>query len=254
MASSLSSVINSAVLSPKEKARVEARDLDALQDALGYHFKDGGLLEEALCHSSFANEHGLPINNERLEFLGDSVLGFVIARALYHTYPDAPEGELTRIRAELVCGASLTKKAEALGVPALLLHGNSMKDGALPSSICEDAMEALLGAVCLDGGITAAERVIRGMFLREAGTRAAVLDPKSQLQIWLQAREFPLPHYELASVTGPSHAPIFEAKARANGLERTASGSTRKGAESAAAALLLEALQAEEPVQQEEPE
>ena len=247
MASLLSSVINSTVLSPQEKARIESRDLDALQDALGYHFKDRGLLEEALCHSSFANEHGLSFNNERLEFLGDSVLGFVMAHALYRTYPDAPEGELTRMRAELVCGASLTRKAEGLGVPGLLLHGNSMKDEALPSSICEDAMEALLGAVFLDGGTTAAEQVIRRMFLREVETRATVLDPKSQLQIWLQAHEFPLPHYELAGVTGPSHAPVFEARVRANGLERTASGSTRKGAESAAAALLLKALKEEEP-------
>ena len=247
MASLLSSVINSAALSPQEKARIELRDLDALQEALGYHFKDRGLLEEALCHSSFANEHGLSFNNERLEFLGDSVLGFVMAHALYRTYPDAPEGELTRMRAELVCGASLTRKAKALGVPGLLLHGNSMKDGALPSSICEDAMEALLGAVFLDGGVSAAEQVIRRMFLREVETRATILDPKSQLQIWLQGHESPLPHYELVSVTGPSHAPVFEARVRANGIEFTAAGSTRKGAESAAAALLLKALKEEKP-------
>lgn len=246
MASSPSSVINSAVLSPQEKARVEARDLDALQDALGYHFNDRGLLEEALCHSSFANEHGLSINNERLEFLGDSVLGFAVARALYQMYPEAPEGELTRMRAELVCGASLTRKAKDLGIPGLLLHGNSIKDGALPSSICEDAMEALLGAVFLDGGVSAAERVIHGLLLHEAEDRAIVLDPKSQLQIWLQARELPLPHYELTGVTGPSHAPVFQVRVRANGAQYTASGSTRKGAESAAAALLLEALRKEE--------
>ncbi|MCR5346586.1 MAG: ribonuclease III [Fretibacterium sp.] len=219
--------------------------MDAFQDVLGYHFNDRGLLEEALCHSSFANEHGLSVNNERLEFLGDSVLGFIIASTLYKTYPDAPEGELTRMRAELVCGASLTRKAKILGVPGLLLHGNSMRDGALPSSICEDAMEALLGAVFLDGGVSAAEQVIRGMFLRDVETHAAVLDPKSKLQIWLQARELPLPRYELAGVKGPSHAPVFEARVRANGFERTATGSTRKGAESAAASLLLEFLRKE---------
>ncbi|MBR1672469.1 MAG: ribonuclease III [Fretibacterium sp.] len=242
MASSLSSVISNAILSPQERARVEARDLDTLQDKLGYRFKDRGLLEEALCHSSFANEHGLPLNNERLEFLGDSILGFIVARALYRMYPEAPEGELTRMRAELVCGASLCRRAEALGVPGLLLHGNSMKDGALPSSICADAVEALLGAICLDSGVSAAEAVIRGLFLQEAEERAAVLDPKSRLQIWLQAHEFPLPHYELLSVRGPSHAPVFQVTVRANGLERAADGPTRKGAESAAAALLLDAL------------
>ncbi|MCR4818705.1 MAG: ribonuclease III [Fretibacterium sp.] len=246
MASSLSSAISSAILSVQERAHVEARDLDALQDTLGYKFNDRGLLEEALCHSSFANEHGLSINNERLEFLGDSVLGFIVARALYQMYPEAPEGELTRMRAELVCGASLTRKADVLGIPGLILHGNSMKDGALPSSICEDAVEALLGAVCLDGGVSAAEQVIHRLILHETEIRAAVLDPKSQLQIWLQAHELPLPRYELAGVTGPSHAPVFQVRVRANGVEHTASGATRKGAESAAASLLLEALRKEE--------
>ncbi|MBQ9564870.1 MAG: ribonuclease III [Synergistaceae bacterium] len=235
----------SAVLDPKERARIAGRNLNALEEALGYSFKDRGRLEEALCHSSFSHEHGLYFNNERLEFLGDSVLGFAVARALYRMYPDATEGELTRMRAELVKGASLARRGEALGIPALILHGNSMK-GDLPQSLCEDAVEAVLGAVCLDGGFSAAERVVKRLFLREAEEQAAVLDPKSQLQIWLQARECPLPHYELVSVTGPSHAPEFTALVRVNGVDRTATGTTRRGAESAAAALLLEALKSGE--------
>ena len=235
----------SGVSDPKERARIAGRDLNALEDALGYAFNDRGLLEEALCHSSFSHEHGLYFNNERLEFLGDSVLGFIVARALYRMYPDATEGELTRMRAELVRGVSLARRGEALGLPSLILHGNSMK-GDLPQSLCEDAVEAILGAICLDGGLTAAERVVKRLFLREAEEQAVVLDPKSQLQIWLQARECPLPRYELVSVTGPSHAPEFTALARVNGVERTAAGTTRRGAESAAAALLLKALKSGE--------
>ena len=236
--------IYNAITSPQERARIAGRDLNALEEALGYQFDDRGLLEEALCHSSFAHEHGLYFNNERLEFLGDSVLSFVVARALYRMYPDATEGELTRMRAELVRGVSLTRRGEALGVPALILHGNSMK--AVPPSLCEDAMEAILGAICLDGGLGAAERVVKRLFLREAEERAAtVLDPKSRLQIWLQAREIPLPRYELVNVTGPSHAPEFTVRARVNGVECTANGTTRRGAESAAAERLVETLQAD---------
>ena len=237
--------IFNAVLNPQDRAKIARRDLGALEDALGYSFNDRGLLEEALCHSSFSNEHGLYFNNERLEFLGDSVLGFIVARALYRMYPDATEGELTRMRAEIVRGTSLTKKGEALGLSELILHGNSMK-GNLPPSLCENAIEAILGAICLDGGLNAAERVIKRLFLQESEEQAVELDPKSQLQIWLQARENPLPRYELLSVTGPSHAPEFTASARVNGVERTASGSTRRGAESAAAALLLRALKSGE--------
>lgn len=242
-------ILSTAILSPQEKAQIEGRDLDSLQEALGYRFKDAGLLDEALCHASFSNEHGLRASNERLEFLGDSALGFAVARALYRMYPEATEGQLTRMRSDLVCGASLTRLARELGVPELLLHGRSMRDGSLPASICEDAMEAILGAVCLDGGIEAAERVVDRLFLREVCTRTAALDPKSQLQIWLQAGGFPLPRYELLSVSGPSHAPVFRVRVWVQGAEYAASGGSRKGAESAAAAAALKDLREREPLE-----
>ena len=232
-----------AALSEQERARVEGRDLAALQSALGYSFRDEGLLEEALCHASFANEHGLAVSNERLEFLGDSVLGFVVARALYRLYPEAREGDLTQKRAELVCGRSLLDRARELNLPSLILHGHSVRDEALPASMCEDAVEALLGAVCLDGGVQAAEGVIGRLFLQEAEVRAETdVSPKSRLQTWLQARRIPLPTYEVVSVTGPSHAPSFRVRLRVNGVEHIACGSTRKGAESDAAERVLEDL------------
>lgn len=232
------------ILGERDRARLAARDLDALQDALGYRFDDRGLLEEALCHSSFSHEHGLAVSNERLEFLGDSVLGFIVARALYGMYPEAPEGELTRMRSELVREGALYRQALALRIPDVLLHGHSMKDGAIPQSVCADAVEALLGAVCLDGGIEAAERVVERLFLADAEFGTRRLDPKSQLQIWLQARDMPLPHYELLSVRGPSHAPVFRVRARVGGVEYLAEGSTRRGAESAVAEQALAGVRA----------
>lgn len=235
-----------ASLSPRERARLDGRELDALQDALGYHFDDEGLLDEALCHSSFSNEHGMSMSNERLEFLGDSVLGFAVARALFRTCPGATEGELTRKRAELVCGTSLARLATRLRVPELLLCGRSIRAGAVPASLCEDAIEALFGAICLDGGIEAAASVVERLLLRELEAQSVTIDPKSRLQMWLQARGLPLPRYELISVTGPSHAPSFDVRIRAQGVEHVASGSSRKEAEHAAAGMALEALVASE--------
>ena len=226
----------------RKKARIDERDMDALEDDLGYYFDDRLLLEEALCHSSFANEHGLYYSNERLEFLGDSILSFVTARSLYRMYPDANEGELTRMRAELVKEDSLYRKAEALRIPYLLLHGHGIKSGALPKSICADAVEAILGAICIDGGVAAAERVIRKLFLNDAEEQEAKPDPKSELQMWLQARGMPLPNYELLNVTGPSHAPLFEVRLYMNGFEHITTGKTRKGAEAEAARLILHDL------------
>ena len=120
----------------KRKQRLDEHEINFLEEGLGYTFDDKMLLEEALCHSSFAKEYGLPYNNERLEFMGDSVLSFITARTLFKMYPDANEGELTRMRAELVKSDSLFKKAEALRIPYLLLHGHAMKTGALPKSVC----------------------------------------------------------------------------------------------------------------------
>ena len=230
----------------KKKASIDERDYNKLEETLGYKFNDRYKLEEALTHSSFSHEHGLFYNNERLEFFGDSVLGFVIARSLYKMYPDSGEGELTRMRAELVKSDSLYKKAEILNVPYMLLHGHSMRSENLPRSICADAVESIIGAVCLDGGITSAERVIKKLFLSDLDEQEAKADPKSRLQMWLQKRNLPLPAYELIRVTGPSHNPLFEVRLMINGFEHSASDKTRKGAESKVAELILKDLKAQE--------
>ncbi|MBR0257677.1 MAG: ribonuclease III [Synergistaceae bacterium] len=226
----------------RSRARIDERDIKVFEDSLGYKFDDKLILEEALCHSSFANEYGLFYSNERLEFLGDSILDFITARALYRMYPDANEGELTKMRSELVKADSLYRKAEALRIPYLLLHGHALKTDSLPKSICADAMEAVLGAVCIDGGVAAAERVIKKWFLSDSEEQFAERDPKTNLQLWLQAKKMPLPNYELLSVEGPSHAPTFTVRLCMNGFEHTESDRTRKGAEAKVASLILQDL------------
>ena len=228
----------------KSKARLDPHEIAFLEEGIGYTFSDKSILEEALCHSSFSREYGLSYNNERLEFFGDSVLEFIVSRSLFKMYPDANEGELTRMRAELVKADSLYVKAQALRLPYLVLHGHTMRTGNLPKSVTADALEAVLGAVCLDGGMGAAERVIKKLFLSDAQEQMADADPKLKLQMWLQARAMPLPKYELVNVTGPSHSPTFTARLYLSGFEHTASGSTRRGAEAKVAELILNDLRA----------
>ncbi|MBQ7155156.1 MAG: ribonuclease III [Synergistaceae bacterium] len=227
----------------KEKARIDPHVVAFLEDGIGYTFDNKQLLEEALCHSSFSKEYGLSYNNERLEFFGDSVLEFIVSRSLFKTYPDANEGELTQMRAELVKSDSLYVKADALRLPYIILHGHTMKTGALPKSVTADALEAVLGAVCLDGGMGAAERVIKKLFLNDTEEQAiAGAEPKLRLQMWLQKRGMPLPKYELLRVTGPSHDPTFTVKLYIAGFEHTAADKSRKGAEKQVAELVYNDL------------
>lgn len=231
-------------LGPRRKVAVfDEKALKELEENLGYEFEDRYLLEEALTHSSFSRENGLFHNNERLEFLGDSILSFVTARALYRMYPEANEGELTKMRAELVKSESLYKRAEILNIPYLLLHGRSIK-GDLPHSMCADAVESVLGAVVLDGGVSAADRIIKKFFLQNLEEQEAEHDPKTSLQLWLQARHMPLPNYELLKVEGPSHAPEFTVRLYMNGFEHIESDRTRRGAEYKVATLVLDDLKA----------
>ena len=228
----------------QNKLRLDPHEIAFLEDGIGYTFSDKAILEEALCHSSFAHEYGLHYNNERLEFFGDSVLEFIVSRSLFRMYPDANEGELTRMRAELVKADSLAAKADALRIPYIVLHGHTMKDGALPKSVTANALEAVLGAVCLDGGMGAAERVVKKLFLSDAEEQAAGADPKLKLQMWLQARAMPLPNYELLKVTGPSHAPVFTVRLYMSGFEHVETGRTRKEAEKKVADLVYKDLRA----------
>ena len=226
------------------KQRLDEHEIKFLEEGIGYTFEDKMLLEEALCHSSFAKEYGLSYNNERLEFLGDSVLEFIVTRTLFRNYPDANEGELTQMRAGLVKTDSLFRKADSLRIPYIVLHGHTMKTGDLPKSVTADALEAVIGAVCLDGGMSAAERVVKKLFLSNAEELLTERDPKTALQLWLQARAMPLPKYELLKTEGPSHAPTFTVRLYMNGFEHVETGKSRKKAEAKVAALMLEDLKA----------
>jgi ribonuclease-3 len=180
-----------------------------LQQALGYTFLRPELLLQALTHRSYG-----AANNERLEFLGDSVLNCAVARALYDTFPDLPEGSLSRLRANLVRQETLADIAAALklGDSLRLGEGELKSGGYRRPSILADALESLFGAVFLEAGFEAAERVVRGLFdplVAQIDPRASGKDPKTQLQELLQARRLPLPTYQLVSTEGEAHDQSF---------------------------------------------
>lgn len=204
---------------------------------LHYRFSDEKLPELALTHRSAS-----AINNERLEFLGDAVLGLVISRAIFQRRPDADEGTLSRIRARLVRRETLAKIAAALdlGGQVRLGTGETRTGGHQRSSILANSMEALIGAIYLDGGMAAAERVVLGLFSRqldELPRDEDLTDAKTRLQEWLQARGLPPPRYELRSVEGAAHAQRFEVicAVDAYGVNAQGAGASRRAAEQAAA-------------------
>jgi ribonuclease-3 len=222
--------------------------VNEFQEKLGYFFRDRGLLETALRHASYAHENGLTESNERLEFLGDSVLGMVVSHVLYEVRPDATEGELSNYRVEFVCRDALVRWAEKLGLARVLMKGKSLKNHT-PPSLFADAMEAVLGAVYLDGGYDAAVCTIR-RYLFGSGTAlldGRNLDAKSRLQVFLQAENMGLPRYEVLSVKGPSHSPLFSVWVHAGGKTWSGMGASRKSAELAAAAAALEAMKPKSP-------
>jgi ribonuclease-3 len=205
---------------------------------LGYAFRRPALLIQALTHRS----HG-PVNNERLEFVGDAVLNCVIAAALYERLPAVPEGDLSRIRAHLVNRDTLARLARALELgPRLRIgEGEQKSGGAGRPSIMADALEAIFGAVFLDGGFEAAREVIGTVFAGEfAALDPAALgkDPKTLLQEWLQARRIPVPEYVVIDTAGAAHAQTFTVECRVAALDlvTTGAGSSRRAAEQAAAA------------------
>lgn len=211
---------------------------------LEHVFADPALLRRALTHRSFGTPH-----YERLEFLGDAVLSFTVAEALFQARPHASEGDLTRLRARLVRDRTLAEIARELDLGRYLLLGSGeMKSGGyLRESILADALEALLGAVYLDAGIDAARRVVLGLLdsrIRDLPEADDLKDPKTRLQEYLQARGLPLPDYRLDDETGADHERIFTVACRVDGLDspvRATARSMRK-AEQAAARKVLEAL------------
>jgi ribonuclease-3 len=220
-----------------------------LEERLGHAFADRALLDEALTHSSAATP-ARP-DNQRLEFLGDRVLGLIVAEALLRADPAAPEGALAPRYNALVRRETLAAIAEELGVGEHVRLGRSesISGGRRKAAILADAMEALIAAVYLDGGMAAAERVVGALWERriaEAG--AAPVDAKTRLQEWAQARAMPPPDYALAGRSGPDHAPRFTVEARlASGESARGRAASKKAAEQAAAAALLAVIGEEAP-------
>ena len=192
-----------------------------LERGLGYTFRDKSLLENALTHSSYANERrDGRSSNERLEFLGDSILGFVVAEFLYRGNPDKPEGDLTRIRADLVCERNLAKAAGTirLGEFLLLGHGEDHGGGRFRDSIVSDAMESVIAAAFLDGGFQAAKGIIDRLILADLPKgRPGNFDYKTMFQELVQREKDQIIHYELTGQSGPDHDKIFEVDVLLNG-------------------------------------
>ena len=224
--------------------------MKTLEKSLGYQFHDPALLEEALRHSSYANEHrgDNVFSNERLEFLGDSVLGFVTAEYLFAKHPTAPEGELTRIRALLVCEDSLHEVAQRLklGEYLKLGHGEESCGGRTRPSILADATEAVFAAVYLDGGIRAASELIHRVLLdkeREETAEAKRRDYKTKLQELVQRTPNQVLTYRLIGEQGPDHDKVFSFAVLLNDtVVGTSEGRSKKEAEQMAAKDALESM------------
>ncbi len=222
----------------------------SLEEKLGYTFRDQRLLQAALYHSSYANEHrgGGIQSNERLEFLGDAVLGMVTADYLFHKHPDLPEGDLTRIRAALVCEESLHEAAQSLclGDYLKLGRGEESGGGRQRPSILADATESVFAAVYLDGGMEQARAIIHRVLLdreREEVVEERRRDFKTQLQELVQRRSDQVMRYEMTGESGPDHAKVFEACVRINDeIVGTGTGRSKKEAEQSAARSALEKL------------
>lgn len=223
-----------------------------LERKLNYTFRDPALLAEALSHSSYANEHRAEKlnSNERLEFLGDSVLGFVTAEFLFAKHPDMPEGDLTRIRAALVCEQSLYEVAQQLqlGQYLRLGRGEEAGGGRNRTSILADAMEAVFAAVYLDGGIGEASQLIHRVLLdveKESVVEERRKDFKTALQELVQRQADQVLTYRMIGEQGPDHAKIFSAEVLLNGDRLgTGEGRSKKEAEQAAAKSALQVLSA----------
>lgn len=221
-----------------------ADGLTALQARLQHSFSDPSLLVRAVTHRSFAADH-----NERLEFLGDSVLNLAVADLLYQRLSDLPEGDLSRIRANLVKQDTLHKLAEGLSLPEVvrLGEGEVRSGGNRRPSILADALEALIGAVYLDGGYAAAQTLVQRLFQDvevNPQMQASAKDAKTELQEWLQARKFKLPLYRVVGTLGAAHRQTFDVECEVSdlNLNERGIGSSRRAGEQAAAAAMLQTL------------
>ena len=219
-----------------------------LETAIGYRFRNITLLTNALTHSSYANElwHNSLMSNERLEFLGDSVLGMVVAEYLYKNFPDRPEGDLTRMRADMVCEQALANVARRLdlGKHMLLGHGEEQNGGRNRDSILADAVESVIAACFLDGGMDVAKGIIGQFVLCDVPTvKFNNTDYKTALQELIQQKKNQVLTYTLTDESGPDHDKRFFVSVALNGtVVGEGSGSSKKRAEQDAARAALEFL------------
>jgi ribonuclease-3 len=220
--------------------------IERLSRVIGYDFSDKGVAERALTHRSAGS-----LNNERQEFLGDAILGFIVADALYHRFSEADEGQLSRLRASLVKRETLAGIARRLDLGQYLAlgPGELRSGGQSRDSILADALEALFAAIYLDGGYQQARRVILDLFqegVSQLSQEGPHKDPKTRLQEYLQARGWSLPSYRIIDVSGEPHLQSFRVECRIEELQLTVvgSGNSRRKAEQAAANQLLDRLTA----------
>jgi ribonuclease-3 len=216
----------------------QTKAINALLKKLEYSFSDMGLLDEALTHRSYSSK-----NNERLEFLGDGILNFVIAHELFKQYPDVQEGDLSRLRANLVNKDSLAEIAGYLELGEVISLGSGeLKSGGFRRpSILADAVESILGAVYCDGGFELCRELIVRLYANRLALSMdlqSLKDPKTQLQELLQSRHFSLPDYQVTTITGQAHAQVFHVKCSIDKMkvEVTGEGKSRRKAEQIAAA------------------
>lgn len=233
--------------------KTNPHDLARLTKKIGYQFKDDSLLLQALTHRSAKGQH-----NERLEFLGDSILGFVIAEALFEQFPKHDEGDLTRMRSSLVKGVTLAEIARDfdLGECLILGPGELKSGGHRRESILEDAIEAIIGAIYLDSDINKCKELILLWFsnrLRVIKPGNEQKDPKTRLQEYLQGRKIPLPNYDVIDTTGQSHNQQFTVRCVAEVIDQEviAKGTSRRKAEQAAAEQILELIVEAKPQKQQ---
>ena len=223
--------------------------LEAFQRLLGYRFRNRQLCELALTHRSWTSHHREAADNERLEFLGDSILGLVIAHELYRQHATWSEGELTKAKSQMVSEAGLVRVAEAIKLRPLIRVGQSQGLDPIPDSVLGGTVEALLGAVFVDGGFAPAERLIRRLwssFMRAVTHGRGDVDYKSQLQEWCVQRWHVLPHYNVVAEEGPAHAREFEMVVKIKGRPYgKARGHSKKEAEQSAAKMAWQRLKSE---------
>ena len=220
------------------------KPLLALQERIGYTFEKPALLQQAMTHRSFSSEH-----YERLEYLGDAVINVIVSDLLYQALPDLPEGQLSRIRSNLVKQGSLHELALKLGLSHCLRlgEGEAKSGGAKRPSILADALEALLGAVYLDAGYDTAQRIAKTWLedIRvDMNMSQTAKDAKTELQEWLQARKMPLAVYSVIGTVGAAHEQTFDVECYVPSLKKTERGigSTRRAGEQAAAQAILDTM------------